>query len=129
MLADAAALQRDEAAIQQYAPLAEEWAVRYDHKLYQAVAHRAWGVAKRLAGEHAESAARLQKALVLFQQLEARWQIGRTFFELGELATGRADTAGARDYFMRALAAFEAMRAPPDAEHTRRVLESLDAFN
>jgi len=41
MLADAAAQQRDEAALRQYTPLAEETASRYDHKLYQAVAHRA----------------------------------------------------------------------------------------
>ncbi len=58
MWADAAAQQGDAAALQQYAPLAEELAVRYDHKLYQAIAHRAWGVAHRLAGSYIDAEVR-----------------------------------------------------------------------
>ena len=41
LLADAAVQQRDEAALRQYAAPAEETARRYDHRLYQAIAHRA----------------------------------------------------------------------------------------
>jgi len=131
MLADVSAQQRDLSALRQYAPLAEEAATRYGHKLYLAIAHRAWGVAHRLAGRsgYTESEARLRNALDLFSALETRWQIGRTLFELGELAAARKDAGGARDYFSRALAAFEALRAAPDAERTRRALASLSAFD
>jgi hypothetical protein len=47
-LVDIAVLQRDEAGIRQYVQEAEELAMRYDHTLYQAVTHRAWGVAHLL---------------------------------------------------------------------------------
>src|SRR5512143_2455555 len=85
MLADAAAQQADEAMLRKYAPLAEALAMRYGHVLYQAVAHRGWGVAHRLAGEYPEAEARLQQALTLFQQLGTAWQTGRTLADLGEL--------------------------------------------
>jgi hypothetical protein len=126
MLADAAAQQRDEAALRQYAPLAEEAAARYGHTLYQAIAHRAWGVAHRLAGRsaYAEAEARLNQALELFRGLDTRWQIGRTLFELGELARARDDSAGAREHFTLALAAFEEMKAAPDAARARAALEA-----
>jgi len=125
MLADLAVQQRDEAALRHYAPLIEELARRDGHKLYQAIAHRACGVAHRLAGDYVEGEARLQQALQLFEGLETRWQIGRTLRELGELAQAQGDVTAARDYFSRALAAFEAMQAVPDAERTRAILESL----
>ncbi len=125
MLADAAAQQRDAAALQQYAPLAEELAARYDHKLYQAVAHRAWGVAHRLAGGLKESEARLNQALELFQQLDTRWQIGRTLFELGELALARTENTAAQEQFSRALAAFEQIGALPDAARAREKIALL----
>ena len=80
MLADVAAQQRDEAAVRRYAPLAEEWSKHYGHALYQAIASRAWGVAHRLAGEHAEAEARLKQALEYFGALRVRWQIGRTLY-------------------------------------------------
>jgi tetratricopeptide (TPR) repeat protein len=125
MLADAAAQQRDEAALRHYAPLAEEAARRYDHKLYQAITHRAWGVAHRLAGEHAEAEARLSQALELFRGLDTRWQIGRTLFELSELAATRGEAAMAREQLSLALAAFEEMKAAPDAARPRAILETL----
>jgi len=121
-----AVLQRDEAGIRQYAPPAEELALRYGHMLYQAIVHRAWGVAHRLAGEYTESVARLTQALELFNGLDARWQIGRTLYELGELAAMQADTVRARDCFNRALTAFQDMRAAPDAQRTQAALESLN---
>ena len=125
MMADIAAQERDEAALRQYAPLAEEAANTHGHRLYQAVAHRAWGVAKRLAGEPVEAEARLQNALSVFQQLDTRWQMGRTLFELGELARTQKNVNEARAYFARALALFEEMQAAPDSERTRNELESL----
>ena len=125
ILVDMAVLQRDEAGIRQYTPQAEELAMRYGHTLYQAIAHRAWGVAHRLAGEYPEAEARLNQALDLFSGLNTRWQIGRTLFELGELAAAQTDAAQARDHFTRALTAFEAMHAAPDVARTRAALERV----
>ncbi len=124
-LTDAASRQGDEAAIRQYAPEAEALAARYGHTLYRAIAHRAWGVAHRLAGEYVQADMRLHKALDLFNGLHTRWQIGRTLFELGELAAAQTDTAQARDFFAGALAAFQEMRAAPDAQRTEAALASL----
>lgn len=125
MLADVAVQQCDKAALQKYAPLAEAFASRYDHKLYQAIAHRAWGVSHRLAGEYADARTRLQQGLDLFQQLDTRWQIGRTYFELGELDLACGESAEAREQFSLALSAFEAMGASPDVARTREKLTML----
>ena len=123
MLADVAVQQRDGTSLQKYAPLAEEFASRYDHQLYQAIAHRAWGVMYRLTGQYAESNIRLEQASKIFQKMNTRWQIGRTLFELGELSISRADVSTARDHFTRALSAFETLGALPDAARTREKLE------
>ena len=122
---DVASLQRDEAGIRAYAPAAEELALRYEHKLYLGVVCRAWSVAHRLAGEYDQAEARLSHALSLFEDLGARWQIGRTQFEQGELALARGQVAEAHDHLTRALAEFEAMRALPDAERTRVMLSRV----
>ena len=119
MMVDAAAEQGDAAALQQYAPLAEQSAARHDHKLYLAVAHRAWGVAHRLAGQVPQAEARLSQALALFEALDTRWQIGRTLLELGELALSHADREAARHYMSRALATFDEVGAAPYAARTR----------
>jgi tetratricopeptide (TPR) repeat protein len=124
-LIDAAAMQHDAATIWQYASQAEEQATRYGHVLYQAIVQRARGVAHRLAGEFSDAYARLQQALALFSHLNTRWQIGRTLFELGELALVQGSWSEARGYFIGALAAFEAQRAEPDVRRTRTILESL----
>ena len=126
MWADLAVLRRDEAGLRQYAPLAEDMARRDGHILFQASAHRAWGVLHRLTGDYVEAEARLNQALGLFQELETRWQIGRTLFELAELAVARTDSTVARDCFSRALEIFEAIRANPDAVRIREALRSLD---
>jgi tetratricopeptide (TPR) repeat protein len=125
MLADIAVQERDEAALRQYAPLAEETANRDGHLLFQAVAHRAWGVMHRLQGEYADAETRLNQALELFQGLETRWQIGRTLYELAELAQARSDTAESHDYFSLALAAFEEIGAMPDVARTQAALKGV----
>jgi len=122
-LADTAVQQRDAAALWEYAPRLEELARRDGHKLYLAIAHRAWGVAHRLASEHAEAETRLNQALELFKELETGWQIGRTLAELGEVALARSDSEAARNYFSQALAAFGSLKAVPDLERTREALE------
>ncbi len=128
VLVDGAMQQRDEAALRKYAPLAEETATRTGHKLYTAIAQRAWGVVHRLAKEYAEAERRLNLALNTFVELGTRWQAGVTLFELGELARAQANSVLARDYFTRALAAFEEMRAAPDLARTRAALVQVEEF-
>lgn len=129
MLADAAAQQRDDVALQKYTPLLEETAAHLDHTLYLAVANRAWGVLHRHKGEYAAAEARLNQALELFQGLETRWQIGRTLFELAEVAVDRTDPAEARDYFNRALTMFEEIGAMPDVARTQAALKGVQQNN
>ena len=100
-------------------------AERDDHPLYRAVAHRAWGVAHRLAGEHRLAEARLGRALAGFEALGTNWQVGRTLFELAEVALTEAAPDTARAQLSRALAAFEALGAEPDAARARARLDSL----
>ena len=126
LLADLAVLERDAVALRQYAPRAEEMARRDGHILFQASAHRAWGVLNRLMGDYAQAEARLNQALEFFQELDTGWPIGRTLYELAELAFAREDHTEARDHFSRALVAFEEIGANPDAARTREALRSLD---
>jgi tetratricopeptide (TPR) repeat protein len=125
VLTDIAALRRDMTALREYTPRLEELATRDGHRLYLAIAHRAWGVAHRLAGELAEAQARLDQAMELFGELGTRWQIGRTLFELGELDRARSDMKKAREDFEHALAEFEKMKAVPDTERARAALAEL----
>jgi hypothetical protein len=99
--------------------------VRDNHQLYLAIAHRAWGVAYRLAGEFADAEIRLRQALDMFTTLGARWQVGRTLVELGELEIGRRAPAVARDHFARAVDEFRALGAAPDMLRTQTALEEL----
>jgi tetratricopeptide (TPR) repeat protein len=126
-LADTAVEMRDANALQKYAPHLEELADRDKHKLYLAIAYRALGVAHRLDGRHAESKTRLKQALDLFTRLGARWQMGRTLFELGEWnLTQPEKKIQAREYFSLALSLFEEIQALPNAERTQAVLDSLE---
>jgi tetratricopeptide (TPR) repeat protein len=147
-LTDTAARLRDEAGIRTYAPLLAELAQRDGHRIFQAIAQRAWGVAHRLAGDYAQSATCFDRALQLFENANTasangsgvlanarpgsagdapahRWQIARTLTEMAELALARSDPNAARDLYSRALAEFESLRAVPDAQHTRTILEKL----
>ena len=124
-LADIATQQRDAPALREYAPKIEELALRDDHRLYLALAHRAHGVLARLTRDYDEAASRFSRALELFEQLGARWQMGRTHYETGALARETNDIDNARAHFGQALAAFEALRAAPEAERTRAILREL----
>lgn len=126
MLADSAAQIRDTAALQKYSSLLEELATRDSHQPYLAVAHRARGIAHRLAGEYAEAEARLTQALASFEKLETPWQIGRTLVEIAELARAQSDHENAHSHYSRALTEFESVKAIPDIDRARNVLETLD---
>ncbi len=125
MLADTCAQQRDLAGLLKYATLAEATAAQCGHQLYLGIAHRAWGVAHRLAGAYAASEARLRRALEIFETLDTRWQLGRTWAELGELATAQHNRPQAQAYYQNALQLFEALGAQPDATRARAALDAL----
>ena len=125
-LTDTAVELRDADALRKYTPNLEKFAARDDHRLYLAIAYRARGVAHRLAGEHTEAENDLKQALGLFTKLGARWQIGRTLFELGELSVTQSN-GKAHQYYSQALGSFEEIGAGPNAERARSALNSLGA--
>ena len=124
ILTDTAAELRDADALRKYAPALEKLAGRDHHRLYLAIAYRARGVERSLAGEHVEAENDLKQALGLFTKLGTRWQIGRTLFELGELSITQSTTK-ARQYYSQALGSFEEIGAGPNTERTRSALSSL----
>lgn len=126
LLTEAAVQQRDAAALAEFAPRLATLATAAGHPLYLAIARRARGVAHRLAGDLASAEARLAEALALLQPLEARWQMGRTLFELGALEQARGQMAAARQYFSNALASFEQVKAPHEAARAQAALADLD---
>jgi hypothetical protein len=125
LLADCAAQRRDAAALARYAGRAEDLARRDGHRLYQAIAYRTGAVASRLAGRLSEAEERLAQAVALFGELETGWQLGRTLFELGELKAEAGDGTAAQVAYGQALAAFERMKARPDAARTQLALAKL----
>lgn len=126
LLTDSAVEQRDESALKEFAPVLQELATRSGHKLYEAVAHRASGVAHMLAGEYTPAQARLEQSLALLRGIGARWQIGRTLYELGDLASRQGDLRPAHTYFSQALVHYEELRATPYVERTRSRLALVD---
>lgn len=126
MLTDSAAQAEDLGRLQLYAPKLEELAIRDDHQPYLAITHRSIGVAHRLAGEHIEAVTRLNQAMEIFTALDMGWQIGRTYFEMGEVARSLSEVERAKGYYNQALAVFEKMKATPYLERTRASLGALN---
>jgi hypothetical protein len=106
-LVDIAVRERNEVQIRRYAPLAEETATRYGHRLYQAIASRALGVLHLIDKEAELAQARLERALDIFTELETHWQIGRTYFELFNLAKSSGEKEKAQSYLSLSQGAFE----------------------
>lgn len=126
LLVDTAVRNLDADKLQRYLPLAEEAARRYDHDLYIAIAERAWGNLHHLNGQPVDARDHLQKALSAFQELGTRWQVGRTYSDLGRLSADQGDITAANRFFLAALAEFESLGAAPDAARTQ---EFIDAKN
>lgn len=121
LLTETAVQQRDAAAIRRHAGALEALAARDEHPLYQAIAHRAWGVAHHLAGDLPAAQTRLAQALEVFTRVGTPWQAARTRVALAETA---ADPAAARAHYTEALAAFESLGAQPDAVRVRAALQA-----
>ena len=123
-LVDAAVRQRDETGIRRYAPLAEKAATRYRHRLYMAIADRAWGIVHGIDGKYNRARSRLERALETFTSLGAYWQVGRTYFELFRLIKGMGDLESAKNHLMNAESAFEKAGAALDITHMNELLEN-----
>ena len=122
---EAAAQQRDLIALQIYTPKLEQLAERDDHKFYQAIAQRAWGIALRLKGDYAEAELRLNRSLEIVNNLKTVWQMGRTHFEIAELHREKSELEKARLHYSAAMESFKVLQAKPDTERTRISLENL----
>lgn len=124
-LVDTAVRERNEAHIRKYAPRAEEAATRYHHRLYQAIASRAWGVLHLIDKEPKLAQARLEGALDIFTELEAQWQIGRTYFELFGLAKSSGEKEKAKRYLSLSQSAFEKAGAVFEIEFVKETLKTF----
>ena len=125
LLSDAAAQQRDAAALAEYLPRTWELAQRDGHSLYLAIARRAGAVADRLAGAYDSAAAQLQSAVESFERMGMGWQLARTLGEKAELAGARGQLAESRDCYTQAHSLFEQLGATPAANQVRARLDQL----
>ena len=123
LLADVAAEKRDETMLGMYAPQAEAISARLKHTLYRAIALRSLGVLDELHGRTVLAEARLKESYDLFQKLEARWQMGRTLFELGQLSAVVGRSKEASEYFAQAANELESLGARPLLERVRTFME------
>jgi DNA-binding SARP family transcriptional activator len=124
-LADIASRQRRGDDLRRFAPLAEEAAASVGHELYGAIADRAWGVLHTIRAESAEAERRLLDALSVFRTYDAKWQMGRTFVALGDLALACGEAKGATQHFSEAVRLFDLMGARIDGDDVRTRLEEL----
>jgi len=124
-LVDTAARSRNREVLLQIAPAAEETARHYEHRLYLGIAQRAWGVLHMLDGAADKATERFEEARRLFNDLGVRWQLGRTYFHLGELAAGSGRVVEAVQALDEARRLFEEAQAPADLRLTRELLEGL----
>ena len=125
LLVDTAVLQEDINILEEYAPQLLEMALNHKHKLFQAIAHRSLGVYNRLMGDYMQAQGHIEAGLEIFQNLDTKWQIGWTLFELGKLASVQKNTTSAREYFSQALESFQKMGAMPFIKTTQAHLNSL----
>jgi hypothetical protein len=125
MLADIAALERDETVLSQYAQRAEEISTRLGHRLYQAVSWRALGILAWLQADTALAEARIRQSYASFMELGTAWQAGRCLLDLGEFYAAQYQPQAAKTCFSQALAAFETMRVQPTIDRTLAWLKKL----
>ena len=70
---------------------------------------------------------KLDKALLIFEELKTNWQLGRTHFEFGQLFSVQEKGAQAKKHFEQAIDLFKGMDALPDLERTQAALKSIHA--
>lgn len=119
ILVDTAVLEEDRKKIVDYLPWFEKEAKRHDHKLFQAVALRAKAVAARLEGKYKPAQEHLEQARTIFQEMDTRWQLGRTHMEFGRVYRAQDDHIHAKEHFQKAADYFAALDARPDRERAQ----------
>jgi tetratricopeptide (TPR) repeat protein len=125
MLADISVEHNNLEYIEKYATQAEELANRHDHRQYQAISHRALGVANRLKSEYKQAENRLTKALEIFEELDTTWQLGRTYYEFGQLYAAQDKPKEAKKHYEQAIKRYENMGAIPNIERTQAALKAI----
>ena len=127
LLVDTAAIEEDLEKLDAHASTLARKAKKINHKLFQAVALRALAVANRLSGKFKDAHGQLLEAKAIFQDVGTSWQLGRTYYEFGQLSAAQDNREDAKSHFVQALQHFEKMGALPDVERTQSAIESLNA--
>jgi hypothetical protein len=109
LLADIGAIHKDKALLSAYALRSDEISLSLNHLLYHAIALRALAILDWLDHNFVRAEERLKESWQLFQRLETYWQIGRTLYDLGELAAVMGKHDEAKTYFTQAKAAYRIM--------------------
>ena len=81
--------------------------------------YRFQGVLLMQQGELEQSQEALELSLVVFQNLRSRLNLGRTYFQLGRLATAQGNTTEANHYYVEAENIFREIGASLDADHAK----------
>jgi len=127
LLVDTAVLEEDAKNLKEYTPRLLDQANQNGHKLFKAVALRSLAVADRLDGKYKPAQNQLEEAEAIFQDMETNWQLGRTYYEFGQLMVAQDNPAEAKKQFEKAVHCFESIGALPDAERTQFAIESLSS--
>lgn len=125
MLVDIAAEHREVETLKKYLVMLEDGLDRINNRYYQGILFRSAGVLHTLQDEYGLAEEKLKEALGVFKDLNAPWQIGRTYYELGQLAGVQGEGKVAREHYENGLTSFEKMGAKPYMEKTRAAVESL----
>jgi tetratricopeptide (TPR) repeat protein len=112
-----------------YVPMIEDAFTDTNHPLHKAISLRSSGVLHRLQGDYPQAEEKIEQALEIFKGLEAQYQIGRTYHELGQLELAKNNPSQAKEHFSDALIAFEKMRAAPAIERTQAALQKISEGN
>lgn len=127
LLVDSAAIEEDLEKLEEYTPFLTKESKRHDHKLFQAVALRAQAVANRMNGKHKQAQEQLEKARSIFEELDTNWQLGRTYYEFGQLYTAQDKSKEAKKYYEQAIERFEIMGALPNIERAQAALKAIES--
>lgn len=125
ILVDTAVIEEDLEKLNEHTPWLENQAKRHGHKLFEAITLRAQAVANRLGHNHKQAVKQLKEAEVIFLAMDTKWQIGRTYYEFGNLYASQDNKAEAERYFEQAIECFELIDALPDAESTKAALKAI----
>ncbi|MEK6221488.1 MAG: tetratricopeptide repeat protein, partial [Chloroflexota bacterium] len=108
-----------------YLPRLEGSSVWLEKDINHAVTQRARGVSLLLNGNYSKAEEKLNTALKTFVDFDTQWQMGRTYFELGQLAAVQEHNSAAKDFYQQAIDSYEKLGAVPDISKTNEALKQL----